>query len=67
MKTIYELEKESGLDFGLVIQEYFDSCISQGYTDMKDCAKYFCTENSLDKNDYFRVLNALEKLNKSCN
>ncbi len=63
-RTIKEIEQDLGEDFEVTIEEYYESCIRNGYYDMAECASYFVSENSLAKSEYPRVYASLKALNK---
>ena len=47
------------LELREALEEFYDSCIRQGYCDMKENAEYFCEENyeySLEKNEVIKIL-----------
>lgn len=60
-KTIAEIEELSGEPFAEGITEYVDSCIRQGYTDVKECADYLMRECNLASSEYDEVLYVIEQ------
>lgn len=60
--TIKELEKFANEKYENVLQDFFDSCIRNGYYNMSQNAKYFVDENNLEKSEYYQVLQDLKKL-----
>lgn len=47
-----------------VLEEFYDSCIRNGYYDMTSNANYFCKENNHMEIEFNVVLSILKKIDK---
>jgi len=57
-------ENEESEELEYVLEDFYESCIRTGHSDMQECAHYFCKENEHMNIDFNDVLEILEKLDK---
>lgn len=61
--SISELEALSELSFDDAIEDFYDDCIRTGHHNMYANAEFFVRENDLRREEFYRVLEALERIN----